>query len=737
MSQNLNSALKCASALALVLALAPAVHAQDPAPAADPEAASGEEEVIVTAQKRSQRLQSVPMAISAYGETFLEDRQVDTVDDLIKYTPGMSGQALGPNNPRIPVRGISGNDFGTGSEATLGIYVDEVYAGRITGNVQDLLDVARVEVLKGPQSTLFGRNSTAGAISITRIKPDFEYSGSLKASYGSFDTYSIQGAGTLPVSETLSLRLAGKFRDGDGYADNLVNDLSFPQNRLSSGRAALLWAPNSDVEVLLQIDGNDTEGTFLPYKADRARSLLPLPAVPGETNDPFDDNIAQNLDPSLSRDDRTAWNASLNVTWNINENLTLTSVTGFRTFDVHFGSDDDGSATTALHLFQDEKSDSWSQEFRLNGEQGSWRWFAGATVYREESSVFFAADYDLDLLLGIPTPPSTFGVIREEGTADGETNGFAFYVDATFDLTEKLSLTAGLRYAQDDKKFELVIPDNPTLQFLGSPNLFFVPSTGGARAFLDADFDAWTPRLILDYQANENLLLYASISRGYRPGGFDTFSFKEPFNPEFVWSYEVGAKSTLFGGKATLNASAFYYVYDDLQVLVPEFGTTVVRNAGAAKGYGLELQLNAELTEGLDVFAGLALLNAEYEEFNRGGVDLAGNKLNRAPELTFAAGGKYETYVGDGLRFVATADLSYTARQYLSPVNDFRYIPAYAVVGASLGIASDNGWQVRLTGSNLLDRDYPLIVGGLGYPFYAFTVAAPPRMFSLEASLEF
>ena len=734
MSKTLIARLMCASAIASLGALAVPAVAQDPAQSTE---TAGEEEVVVTAQKRSQRLQSVPLAISAYNETFLEDRQVDTVDDLIKYTPGMSGQALGPNNPRIPVRGISSNDFGTGSEATLGIYVDEVYSGRITGNVQDLLDVARVEVLKGPQSTLFGRNSTAGAISITRVKPGPEYGGTIKGSYGSFNTYELLGTVNLPLSETLSLRLAGKFRDGDGYAKNLVNDLTFPQNRIASGRAALLWTPSEDLEILLQVDGNDIEGTFLPYKADRARSLIPLPLFPGETNDPFDRHVAQNLDPEFSRDDRVAWNASLNIAWNIDDQLTLTSITGFRTYDVKFGSDDDGSVATALHLFQDEKSDQYSQEFRLNGEHGSWRWFAGATVYREDSFVFFAADYDLDLLLGIPTPPSTFGVLREQGTADAQTNGWAVYIDATFDVTDKISLTAGLRYSRDDKHFELVIPDEPTLAAFGLTNLFFTPSTAGGRAFLNADFEAWTPRLIIDYQIDEDLLLYASASRGYRPGGFDTFSFKEPFDPEYVWSYEVGAKSTLFGGAATLNASAYYYVYDDLQVLVPDFGTTVVRNAGSARGYGLELQLNANVSDALSVFAGVSLMNAEYEEFLRGGVDLRGNKLNRAPEYTLAAGGKYEAPISDGWRLVATADITYTARQYLTPTNDFREIPGYAIVGATLGFANDDGWQVRVIANNLLDREYPLIVGGLGYPFYANTVSAPPQTFAIEFSAEF
>jgi iron complex outermembrane receptor protein len=699
-------------------------------------AVDGDEEIVVTAQKRSQRIQSVPIAISAYGESFLADKKIDTVDDLIKYTPGMSGQALGPNNPRIPVRGISGNDFGTGSEATLGIYVDEVYAGRITGNVQDLLDVERVEVLKGPQSTLFGRNSTAGAISITRIKPGPDFGGMAKASYGSFDTYAVEGAVNVPLSETLFLRVAGKYRDGDGYADNLVNNLSFPQSRIMSGRAALRWTPSSDVDVTLSVDGNDIEGTFLPYKADRANSLIPLPIFTGEDpNDIFDDHVAQNLSPHDSRDDRSAWNASLNVSWDINENLTLTSISGFRTYDVRFGSDDDGSATTALHLFQDEKSDQYSHEMRLNGEYGTWRWFVGGTVYREDSSVYFAADYDIDLLLG--TPPGTFGVLREEGTADGQTTGWAFYGDITFDVTDQVSITGGLRYARDNKEFRINIPDNPTLALLGASNLFFTPSTGGITRKLEDDFDAVLPRIIIDYKISDNFMLYASASRGYRPGGFDTFSFKEPFNPEFVWSYEAGFKSTIFDGAATFNATGFYYDYDDLQVLVPEFGTTVVRNAGSARGYGLEAQLNATFADGFTGFVGVSLLNAEYEEFIRGTVDLKGNKLSRAPGFTFTAGVNYETPIANGWNFIAAADFAYTSRQYLGPLNDFRQIQPYALVGASIGVGQDDGWQVRVIADNLLNRDHLLLNGGLGYPFYANTVSAPPRTFTLEVSTQF
>jgi iron complex outermembrane receptor protein len=697
------------------------------------------EEVIVTAQKREERLIDVPAAISVFSAGFIEEHRIQSIDDLIKYTPGLTGTTYGASNPTIVIRGLSGNDFGSGADATFGVYLNEVFVGRKTASVFDLIDVERMEVVKGPQGTLFGRNSTAGAVSVTTRRPGPDFESAFTARAGNYGYWQGDAAVNAPLTESFYMRAAFRARSSDGYVDNLLDDNSFPKDdQTLIGRLSFRWLPTENVDVLIAADGHSHDGNTPALKSSYqvlagALGVTPETAIaifsPGESLDPYSDAATNLPDSGSSRhvDDQDIGMLTAHIQWEASESLTVTSITAYREYDVDFGADDDATPLTALHTFQVETGDQFSQEFRLNGTSGRLTWFLGASVLDEEVDVLGRVEYDESLYL---IGPRT--LVEERVDSVMKNLGWAVYGDATLALSDKLSLSAGIRYSEDDKEFLIHIPPEPVNGF----NIVLYP-TADPPLLQEETYSAWQPRFALKYSWSENMTSYINVARGFRAGGFNNFSAQEPFNPEYVWSYELGLKGRSADGRFSADAAAFYYNYEDLQVLLPVGGAFLVENAAEATGYGIELALAARPADRLELIASLTWLEAEYDEFIRSPTDdRSGNKLTRAPELKGSLGIQYTLPLGGGLSGFVGADYAYESEQFFNSQNSaFASQGAYSLVGAALGLERDDErWRITAYADNLLDEEYLASAGGL---FGDTTRRGTPLFYGVELSLKF
>lgn len=330
------------------------------------QAASGGD-IVVTAQRREQRLNEVPISISAFSDEYLDEHQISRASDLITFTPGLDGYTYGVSNPRIAVRGVLGSDFGIGGDSTIGVYIDDFFIGRTAASVTQLFDVERVEVLKGPQGALVGRNSTAGVISIITRKPGKELAGDFRLRAGNLEERQADAGIDIPFSESVALRLAARVRSRDGFTRNVIDGEKFDKSRAVSGRAVLVIDPGSALKLTLVGEANSTRGRPPAYKSSfrtvgALLGLTPEAAsavfAPGTDLNPFSD-FASDLpvrgSPFRWRDDQDVWQIYGRLEHDLGE-ATLTSITGYRDYRARFGSDDDGTPLGLLATFQNEDS---------------------------------------------------------------------------------------------------------------------------------------------------------------------------------------------------------------------------------------------------------------------------------------------------------------------------------------------------------------------------------------------
>jgi iron complex outermembrane recepter protein len=723
------------SVLAAAAAVGP-VLAQDSA--AQAPASATVEEIVVTAQRREQSLRDVPISVSVFSEAFLEKSRIDTVDDVVAFTPGLGGVAVSTTTPRITVRGVGTEDFGVGSDPALGVYVDDVYLGRGVSSISDLLDVARVEVVKGPQGTLFGRNTTAGAISVTTNRPGPVFEARAEAALGEFEARELRGAVNLPLADRWALRLAGSSRSREGFVDNtLGGDLGDVSSR--TGRLTLGF-DHDRLEASLSAEHRRTRAEPGPYVN---RVLV--------GTGPFGDVTSDLVDGGADepRDDIEAARITLRLETSLGEGLRLTSVSAYNGFDNAYLEDTDASPLTLLHFGTDGEQDSWSQELRLVGESGRLDWFLGASAARDEARSTQFALYDEDAYcgllfgsgctdaLGAPGDPR----VKEASEAATENTSYALYGDATYALTDRLDVTAGLRIGHDRKRFSvrypaagnllgpLIVapPDAPALAALGELS----PDGTLRQRYSDTSVQ---PRLALGYAFTPEIAGYLSATRGYKAGGFNQLSPGLAFAPETIWSYEAGVKGEALDGRLRFDLSAFVYEYEDLQVLINFAGSVITRNAAAATGRGVEVAATAAPVEGLTISANLAYLDAEYDAFRpEDGVDFSGNRLVRSPRFSGGFVADLERPLSARLKGLARLEASYRSRQSFDASNaDFETQSGYALVGGSIGLALDDAYELRFFAQNLLDEDYLVDTAVVIPELIEYAQRGEPRSFGVR-----
>lgn len=665
-------------------------------------------EIVVTAQKREQRLVDTPMSISAFGEGLLQAKGTNSVAELASSAPGLSGAQVSATQPLLTVRGIGTNDFSIGVDPALGMFVDEVYVGRSSGAITNIFDIERVEIVKGPQGTLFGRNTTAGAISIIRNKPVDRFEVQANADYGTFNLANVSSVLNAPLGDRTAVRASVYYRRRDGDNPRVGGGKAVERLDSFSGRLAL---------------GHKGVGFVYDVNVDYQRDRNGGPAYQSRTyNGAIKSLSFQETATGLSDDELKANRDIVMVNGRGSIELggvSLTSISSYRHYKIDYVEDTDGGPTNILTFGTLERQNAWSQEARVNYTGQRVSGFIGASVYQEVLTSRSTASYDEEAVCGgasranglgtlscgallnvlsgglVPTSFKGLADVKETVFARGKFSSWGVYGDVTVKLSGKLELIVGARYSSDRKRISVNVPTpNTSLApiALGAPTIF-VQATNGA---FNPDVAVWTnfsPRAAFRYAITPDINFYGNVSFGYKSGGFNVLiPQKGKFNPEEVTSFEAGVKGALFDKRLQFDISGFYYTYSDLQVQIVE-AVTYTNNAGSARGYGAESSLTLRPVPGVSINGTLSLLDARYTRYSpQPGVDYRNNRLNRAPTVSGSFGADYTFLSGGAGSLLLGSDVRFQSKQFFNPDNSKVHTGrGYAVVDARVTWRSNIG----------------------------------------------
>lgn len=717
-----------------------------------PEAGRRLDAVTVTARKREESLQDTPISVSAFTSEDLEVRGFEDIGRLDEATPNVSidGAARSSGsaaNATVFIRGIGLNDYSVYTEPGVGMYIDGVYLGRNVGGLLRISDLERIEVLRGPQGTLFGRNTIGGAVSLITQAPVFETEGRAKITLGENGQQEFAGLFNAPVSDEFAVRFSGDYRKRDGYARSVTtgDELGTIDQYMLRGQA--LYQPSDRLSLRLSADYSSHDQTIPPTTAVSVtpdNSLLGLfNATVGAsapiTGGPVVSDPDLSVQDFVSDDNADIWGVALTADYEVSDTLSLRSITAYRDLEAQYGVDADGTAANASSGAFDVVQDQFSQEFQLIGEafDGNFEYVAGLYYFEESAreitdTVFAPGLFGfLEGLPGavfpvVPVPPGTCppppGVAAPCAGGPGNPLNVAFdltflldfttdnqstaaYAQGSYQLTDRLSVTGGLRFTRDEKS----LTKDVSLVASG------VPAVDDLT--LDTEDEAVSWRIGAEYKAAPETLLYVSAARGFKSGGINGRAFSvqgtTAFAPEFATAYEAGLKSDFFDGRVRANAAAFFTEYEDLQITVasvdPGTGSPIfpVQNAGAAEISGVELELTVLASDNLTLFSTLGLLDTEVTEVAPGSDLVEGARLEKSPETSFSLSADYLVPLNSyDLRF--RADYSYTSEQFSDPANIAEVArDDVGLVNGRISFAPKSGrWEAAVFGQNLTDERY-------------------------------
>jgi len=742
----------------------------------------GNEQIVVTARKREESLQSIPLSITAFRETAIEARSMHDISNIGDFTPNLDFSLTGtegaPSEATVYIRGVGQIDSAIFADPGVGIYVDGVYLARAQGAVVDLLDLERIEVLRGPQGTLFGKNTIGGAINLISKKPHEEFSGSVDLTAGDYDRRDLRIRLNTPLTSRLLSSLAISSSNRDGFTESLATDEVFSDENRDAARGALRWIAADN--VIVDFTAN--------YMREREKawdqSLIFLANTPilefyntvlGDagmltlTDEYITGDLRKSYSTMPSKNDGDVWGTTLTVDWAL-DSINLRSITGYREIEFIYRSDGDGTPVAMYERPSTIKQDQLSQEFQLSGDmfQGRLNWLVGSLYFTESSSdaaalvvlgglfealeaapgpIYAPPGYPHTLCNPGPAPPGfpCFGgagnplnqSLRTDGrfgTTEIDTTSYALFGEGTLAMTERLSATLGLRYTYEEKEHALIRKLNSDAPF---------------ERITDADsWEAFSPKFSLAFQATGDTLLYASIAHGFKSGGFNgrvQRGVLDPFDPEKVWAYETGFKTSWARNRSRLNGAFFYYDYSDIQLSaslnVDGEPLYAVQNAGRGKAWGAELEMVVQPWRGWLLTGGFGYIDTEYTELSDvdpNGATLEG-RFPKTPEWNFSFSPQYSFLVKNAGTITVLGDYSYRSKVF----NDIANTPEVAQEGYSLVNArlvfepASEAWEIALFGTNLTDEEY------LEHAFFAAAygaglgIAGRPREWGLSTRFRF
>ncbi len=758
------------------------------------------EEVTVTAQKRAESLQDVPVSITALTASDIQNQKLRDATEISAQIPNLvSTDPGGEGFPIFSLRGVSMNDFSFNQSSPVATYVDEVYKGNPAIQGVQIFDLERIEVLRGPQGTLYGKNTTGGAVNFITVKPDYSTEGYFTFGVGDNSRLESQGAfQTALIEDTMAVRLAYTWIEADGWLKNLqpgVEDGNAIGDRAM--RASLLWEPTDNLEILLRLYGGKADTVnygIQPFNISPdgvGAGLYSLYNLLGasDSGDYYRDGRSYWEFDSDQDQHRTIDNkaAALTLNWNFSDSLTLTSITSWDDGEILNPEDVDGSPLEVLRIPYYAEAEQIAQDLRITSDNaGAFNFIAGLYYAAEEvynqTTIGFYTDLDMNadgaldfydcldpfytsLGLGPVTPA---GVALEEvlnsfGTSlaafvpggcqvqndfNQDRISWAGYFDGRYDMNDQWTLRFGLRYTDD--KTEL---NNFSARLLGNdgtPLANTIPgdpvdpyATAPNDEFSDGEL---TGKIGVDYTTANGTLLYASYSHGYRAGAYNAQAFFDPseltrVEPEKLDSIEFGFKSQFMDGRMQLNGAAFFYKYDNQQFLNVDSVTAsqTLINIDKSEIQGLELELAALPFASLQLRAGLGLLDSEVKSGMLSGVNLAGNELPLAPGINFNVAADWDFFETDKGRFTLHLDANYIDDYYFEIFNIERMKQEgyWLSNGRLYYTTADDRWQIGAWVKNLGDKQYRTSAIDLQNFGYDYSHVGAPRTYGIDATFRF
>ena len=778
------------------------------------QAATNLDTIVVTAQSRQQELQDVPIALQVVDQQLLDDVAADNLGDIDAFVPGLVVDAAQPTQPSFRLRGVETSDFGIGTDPAVGVFVDGVYGGRGGGVLLPFVDVERIEVLKGPQGTLFGRNTAAGAISLVTRRPQNETEARLRLRLGNYGKQYADAMWNLPTGDNSALRFNALFNHSDGWFQDGATGKDLGGENVWATRAAWQVGLGENTTALVSWDHES-----LDQNGRVTTGIVPLPAYPQRPPVPVDpDDYLDPRDiPTYSDATNAEWRTFDGVTLIVDHALTwghLTSTTSWRQYDALNQTEEDGTNRADLYIdsVNTESNETFYQEFKFAGSNARLDWVAGASFFKEDAdqtsevNTNTAAVDNIVRNLGIaPTPDgSLFGFTsflaqsagipvslvgdrwNERFTNTLSTTAYAAFGDVIWRATDKLNLTFGLRYTRDEKDFTwLNTPRNApeleakldlleslgffdalaqmgipiTRELLTFDMAFIDPPAMVNKGVLVRDKRSWSdfsPRFVVDYHFNDKAMVFGSLAKGYKAGGFNALQIGPAFENEDVWNAEVGIKQSF--GRFSYNASLFHYRYDNRQSIrlidpdpnnpvdIPRF----VFDTGDLEATGIDFDMRWKVTDAFTLDAQAEWIDSKYKDYvTPEGVDLDGEPTGE-PRFTASVGAAYKMSLGDSGDLRLSARHAYRGRTRCNAGSDLQGdcgVNALLDIGeprertdVRVGWTSPQGtWSWAVYGNNIFDNQYVkgLNTYGRGPLGVVGATISEPRTYGMEVAVKF
>lgn len=710
------------------------------------------EDIIVTAQKRSERLKDVPISMSALSADQLDQTGMRDLKSIAEYIPNLQISQGNDFRSKVTIRGVGASSRNIGFDARVGVYVDGVYMGQSPSLNQELLDMERVEVLRGPQGTLFGKNTVAGAINLITKKPNEEFSGQASADFGNLKYREFKGRVNIPLSDKVFAKFSVSKADRDGYVDNITTGNKLMEVDTVAYRAQFRFLISDQLEVNASFDGLNAEANVLI--GEPLTDMLGMVTVPLA---PEERVVAFSFDP---RDKRDVYGGHVDVEYETDGGFTIKSITGYRETDAFYTNVTDYSHLDIVSIEYADKYKQFSEEVQfISPNDQDFTYMVGLYYYNQKSDtnrdVIFGDDFHegfIGPLYGsgaLPLPPGMplslvsqligFGPegskVFNSGTVT--TTSYAAYFNGSYEISDKLKLGVGFRYSIEDKDVNWLLDGR-------NSGVFFIGSTGvdpegpviePTPLVNDRQDKFFAPAVSLTYAVSDDANVYAKYSSGYKSGGFNLDYINEnelaknkglEFDKETVKSFEIGYKASFFDNRISLNMAGFVANYDDYQV--NQFvdlggGRTSIRitNAAKVKTKGIEAESTWHVTDGLTFTGSVGILDAIFDEFFGGGTagsDASGNRLPYATTFNAAFSAQYYHDIEAlDATLLVRADITHRSDYFTTVNNDsaaalrlggtvpFDHIEALTMVNGRIGlISNDESWEVYLWGRNLTNQ---------------------------------
>jgi len=716
-------------------------------------------EIVVTAQRRAQNLQEVPLAVSAFDAAELERRQITRTLDIVNFVPNMTGHnntSLGTANT-YSLRALNNTESIATFDPPVGTYVDDIYISRQGANNFSFFDVERVEVLRGPQGTLFGRNTTGGAVNVIMRKPGRDFGGFAEAGYGKYDRRLIRGSVDVPLNETFLTKFSGFYVEDDGYVTNQISGEKLNFEKSFGVRGALRTLLSESATWDLSVDHIDSQATnFVNFRAPGSDRRINFTRL--SKNRPIGAIVSPELQDNVLNNQAITTAVTSNFEFDVSDDMTVNFISGYRQTDQEFMSDSfDSLASTGVTfdrdygiltsprgtttpLVNDSVNKQFSQEIKLNGSLGERVDYVGGFYYINERNETILGNVNIPVT-GSPT-------VTQDRTIKNNTEAFAGYLQVDFRVTEQLTATVGARYTDETKDIQFT----PNANNLPRANPAFQPFSNlqliAAGIPTKLNEKLLTPRFALNYEVNEDLMLFASATRGFKSGGWNARanigSQALDFAPEKVWSYEAGVRSDWLDNRLRVNLTGFYYKVTDYQLpagYADPLTNTIVfitRNFADLRNYGLESEITIVPTDGLNIFWAAGLQNAKYTNLdaavvaqqarcragvpgncNTGVVTPTGGIAppTRAPDFSSVVGVNYALGLGGGLELVPSANWTYVEGHFIgTAATPISFQRAHSTFNAGITLKDDaNGWSLTAECTNCTNKAY--VVSFLVYPY--------------------